>query len=426
MDEKKEYGKFVYDFAKKVIDVTGPRLPGSPEEAQGAAMIAEELQNVAGKPSVTEKFTMAPRASIAAIPILGLLGIISFVLFYVSPIASLISTVVTLIIAIVQVFTYSAKLDFLFKKEPSQNVYNTFEPLSGKVDRTIILSAHNDSSWCWQLSVKNPKTAIPKTVIGVVSVLALLVMSVVALCIGMYSFLYIGELATSDPLSGVQIFAIVLYILPVLCLPGCYWLCQYVSWDKSKASPGAMDNLTGTGLYIAVLKYFYAHPELAPANCRIVAAGMGAEEASLKGAKDFVQRHKDDPSLMGERTYVLNLDSFRDRPYFSVVMGDAWLGSKFDPELRDVALGVMNEMGLDPKVMLNPAGGCDSTPFIRAGVKTITLCAQNPTTTDYYHTFNDTIEGLDLSVLEDAFEMVLKLVDGTAKMDEAKHQGANS
>lgn len=425
MDEKQEYGKFVYDFAAKVIDATGPRLPGSPEEAQGAAMIADELERISGKPSTVEKFTMAPRASIAAIPILGLLGIISFVLFYVSPIASLISTVFTLILAVIQVFTYSAKLDFLFKKEPSQNVYNTFEPLSGNVKRTIILSAHNDSSWCWQLSVKNPKTAIPKTVIGVVSVLAILVMSVVAICLKMYSFLYIGELATAEELSGVQIFSIVLYILPVLCLPGCYWLCQYVSWDKSKASPGAMDNLTGTGLYIALFKYFYANPEKAPADCRIIAAGMGAEEASLKGAKDFVKRHKGDPSLMGERTYVLNLDSFRDRPYFSVIMGDAWLGSKFDPDLRDVALKVMNEMGLEPKIMLNPAGGCDSTPFIRAGVKTITLCAQNPTTTEYYHTFNDTIDGLDQTVLEDAFEMVLRIVDETAKMDEQNHPDAN-
>lgn len=421
MNEKQEYGKFIYDFAAKVIDATGPRLPGSPEEAQGAAMIAAELESISGKPSAVEKFTMAPRASIAAIPILGLLGIVSFVLFYISPIASLISTVFTLILAIIQVFTYSAKLDFLFKKEPSQNVYNTFEPLSGNVKRTIILSAHNDSSWCWQLSVKNPKTAIPKTVIGVVSVLAILVMSVIAICLKMYSFLYIGELATAEELSGVQIFSIVLYILPVLCLPGCYWLCQYVSWDKSKASPGAMDNLTGTGLYIALLKYFYAHPEKAPADCRIVAAGMGAEEASLKGAMDFVKRHKDDPSLMGERTYVLNLDSFRDRPYFSVIMGDAWLGSKFDPDLRDVALKVMNGMGLEPKIMLNPAGGCDSTPFIRAGVKTITLCAQNPTTTEYYHTFNDTVDGLDLTVLEDAFEMMLGIIDETAKMDASKH-----
>lgn len=425
MTEKTEYGQYIYDFAKKIIDTTGPRLPGSPEEAQGAAMIADELEQIAGKPSVTEKFTMAPRASIAAIPILGLMGVISFALFYVSPIASLVGTAVTLLIAVLQVFTYSGKLDFLFKKEPSQNVYNTFEPKSGVVKRTIILSAHNDSSWCWQLSVKNPKTAILKTVIGVVSVLALMFISVVAISLGMYSFMYIGDLATAESFTATQIASIVLYILPIFCLPGCYWLCMYLSWDKSKASPGAMDNLTGVGLCAATLKYYYAHPDEAPADCRIVACGMGAEEASLKGALDFVSRHKGDPSLMGERTYVLNLDSFRDREYFSVVMGDAWLGSRFDPELRDICLKEMNDLKLEPKVMLNPAGGCDSTPFIRAGIKTVTLCAQNPTTTNYYHTFNDTIEGLDKSVLDDAFEMVGKIVAATAKYDEEKYAKAN-
>lgn len=101
MEEKTQYGQYVYDFAKKVIDTTGPRLPGSPEEAQGAAMIADELADIAGKPSVTEKFVMAPRASIAAIPILGLLGIISFALYYVTPFASLVSTLLTLVIAMI-------------------------------------------------------------------------------------------------------------------------------------------------------------------------------------------------------------------------------------------------------------------------------------------------------------------------------------
>ena len=426
MEEKTQYGQYVYDFAKKVIDTTGPRLPGSPEEAQGAAMIADELADIAGKPSVTEKFVMAPRASIAAIPILGLLGIISFALYYVTPFASLVSTLLTLVIAILQVFTYSGKLDFLFKKEPSQNVYNTFEPLSGKVERTIILSAHNDSSWCWQLSVKNPKTAILKTVVGVVSVLALMVMSAIAAGMGMYSFMYIGELATAESFTSAQVFTIVLYFLPLLCLPGCYWLCIYLTWDKSKASPGAMDNMTGVGLCAAVLKYFYANPDKAPENCRIVAAGMGAEEASLKGAIAFVQAHKGDPSLMGERTYVLNLDSFRDRDYFSVVMGDAWLGSRFDPELRDVCLKVMNDMDLKPGVILNPAGGCDSTPFIRAGIKTVTLCAQNPTTTDYYHTYNDTVENLDKSVLDDSFEMIVNVVNATAEFDAEKNEKSAS
>lgn len=416
---KRENAKYVIDLTKEVIDKTGPRLPTSPEEKLGAEILAAKMEEATGKPSVTETFTCAPRASIAAIPILGLIGIISFGLYYISPIASLITTVFDFILAAVQVFTYSGKFDCLFKKGESCNIYNSVEPSSGKTERTIVLAGHIDSSWNWNLSLTNPKTAIPKTVIGVVSILALLVMSVVSIAVGNLSFMSIKDLATVESYSGFDIFRIVLYFLPLLCLPGCYWLSIYLSWDKKKAAPGAMDNLTGCGLAIALAKYYKENPDKTPENCRIVCMGFGSEEAGLKGASAFCEKHKDD-GFFDDRTYVLNLDSFRDRDYFNVVNGDVWLRSEFDKDLTEVCYKVMDDMGLNPKVIKNPAGGCDSTPVKRLGVKTITLNAQNPTTTDYYHTIKDTVENLDEDVLATSFELLVRTVDAIAEYDD-KH-----
>src|SRR5699024_5566316 len=113
---KRENAKYVIGFAKEIIDRTSTRLRTSRGEKLGAEMIAAKMEEATGKPSVTETFICAPRASIAAIPILGLIGIISFGLYYISPIASLIATVCDFILAAIQVFTYSGKLDFLFKK----------------------------------------------------------------------------------------------------------------------------------------------------------------------------------------------------------------------------------------------------------------------------------------------------------------------
>lgn len=417
---KREGAKYVIDFAKEIIDRTGPRLPTSPEEKEGAEMIASKMEEATGKPSVTETFICAPRASIAAIPILGLIGIISFGLYYISPIASLITTVFDFILAVLQVFTYSGKLDFLFKKGESRNVYNSVEPASGKRERTIVLAGHMDSSWNWNLSLTNPKTAIPKTVIGVVSIFALMIMSVVALAVGNISFMSIKDLAVAESYGGLEIFRIILYFLPLLCLPGCYWLSIYLTWDKKKAAPGAMDNLTGCGLAVALAKYYKENPDKAPENCRIVCMGFGSEEAGLKGSMAFCDRHKDD-GFFDDRTYVLNLDSFRDADYYNVVNGDVWLGTTFDKDLTDVCFNVMDEMGLNPKVIKNPAGGCDSTPVMRLGVKTITLNAQNPTTTDYYHTIKDTVENLDEDVLATSFELLVKTVDAVAEYDEKRN-----
>lgn len=417
---KRENAKYVIDFAKEIIDRTGPRLPTSPEEKLGAEMIAAKMEEATGKPSVTETFICAPRASIAAIPILGLIGIISFGLYYISPIASLFATVCDFILATIQVFTYSGKLDFLFKKGESRNVYNSVDPASGKTERTIVLAGHMDSSWNWNLSLTNPKTAIPKTVIGVVSIVALLVMSVVAIAVGNISFMSIKDLATAESYGGMEIFRIVLYFLPLLCLPGCYWLSIYLTWDKKKAAPGAMDNLTGCGLAVALTKYYKENPDKAPENCRIVCMGFGSEEAGLKGASAFCEKHKND-GFFDDRTYVLNLDSFRDRDYFNVVNGDVWLGTTFDKDLTEVCYKVMDDMGLNPKVIKNPAGGCDSTPVMRIGVKTVTLNAQNPTTTDYYHTIKDTVENLDEDVLATSFELLAKTVDAVAEYDSKRN-----
>lgn len=419
-NSRKESAKYVVDFAKKIIDETGPRLPGSPEEEKGAAIMAEEMESITGRPSVTEHFVMAPNASIAAIPILGLIGIIAFGLYYISPIASLIVTAFDFIMAVLQVFTYSGKLDFLFKKKRSQNVYNSVLPEDGKFERTVILSGHVDSSWNWNLSLKNPKTAIPKIIIGILSIFVLMFISVAAITTGTFSFMSIKELATLETYTGLDIFRIILYFLPLLCLPGCYWLSIYLTWDKSKASPGAMDNLTGCGLAVAVMKYYKENPDKMPRNCRVIAAGIGSEEAGLKGAMAFCQAHKDD-GLLNERTYVLNLDSFRDKDYYNVINGDTWLGSHFDKDLENICLDVMKKMELNPSVIKNPVGGCDSTPFARIGIKTVTINAQNPTTTDYYHTINDTVENLVPEVLEDSFEMIEKIVVDICDYDDKKY-----
>lgn len=426
-EEAKAGAQYVYDYIKGIIDKTGPRLPGTEEERQGALLTADIMEGISGKKAVVEEFDLHPNASIGAIPVVGYLGLISFAVYYLSPIATLVLSTLTLLFSIAQIFTYSGWFDFLFPKRKSQNVYTTIEPKNGEeVKYTICFSAHMDSCWCWNHSLRNPKTAIPKIVIGVVGFVLLIVMSAIAVGIGMYSFATMSELAAKGgQFDGMDVFKIVMYVLPVITVPGSYWLADYLTWDKKKASPGAMDNLSGIGIFLAYANYVKEHPEVQPEGCRLMFAAMGAEEASLKGSFAFCKKHKDDGML--ENMYNINLDSFRDDKYFSAVIGDLWLGSRFDRDLIDLSKEAMAEaLGEDvtpkcPGEMFNPVGGCDSTPFCRAGVKTVTLVAQNPTLTDYYHTCNDTVEGLSMYSLEKGFETVVNLVP---KIDElAKKQG---
>ena len=47
-----------------------------------------------------------------------------------------------------------------------------------------------DSCWCWNHSLRNPKTAIPKIVIGVVGFVLLIVMSAIAVGCGLGVFMF--------------------------------------------------------------------------------------------------------------------------------------------------------------------------------------------------------------------------------------------
>lgn len=405
MDIKKEGAEYVFGFVKKVIDETGPRLPGTEEEKRGAQIVAEEMENVTGNKAVTEEFKLAPLASIASVPLCGIAGFIAGLSYFVSPIAALAIAGAALIYAIFQVFTYSGFFDKLWKQHVSQNVYSEVLPEGGEYDYTIMFSGHIDSSWLCKHFANSPKTAVVKLAGGLVGLIVLIVASAIQTAFGNYLFWK----------SGFTPFDIVCAVVAAVSLLGSYFLANYLTWDKKVASPGAMDNLTGVGFSVFMAKYFKEHPEEMPKRCRIVCAGLGSEEAGLKGSFAFCKQHKNDEKF--KNTYVINIDSVRDFEHFNAVKGDLWLFSHFDKKLIEIAKESMKVAGHEPGVIINPVGGCDSTPFYRAGYKTVTVVAQNPTVTNYYHTYRDTYDGLDMNTLEDFTTVLLEMTKRVAELE---------
>ncbi len=407
MDIEKRGEEYVVNYAKTIIDACGARLPGSDEEAKAVPIIADFMKDATKNDVVVEPFKLAPCASIGAIPIFGVWGLIAVALSFLSSIASLILACFTLLAAILQVFTYTGALDFLFPKATSHNVYSTLEPPKGDAKYTILLGGHSDSSWCWNHALKNPKTMPLKVVTGIVGLVALIAVSSIRIHFGQLFLL------SSNP----TVLEIILFVAPVLFIPGFLLLIKYLSYNKAIASPGAMDNLTGCAYSTFVAKYFQENPDKHPDNCRIICSTLGAEEAGLKGSLAFCKKHKDDGML--DNLYFLNIDSIRDYDHFNVVKGDTWLFSKFDKDLINISQKAMEKHAGKAGVIANPVGGCDSTPFSRKGVKTVTLIAQNPIATNYYHTTNDTVDGLDRRTLQKFTSVIIDIVEDVAKYHES-------
>lgn len=393
-------GKDQLDFIRKVVDETGPRLPTSPEEEQGAKMVAERYENITGKSANIEKFTCAPRASIASIPLLGYIILFIFMPLYIFlPLAAVIVGILVFVDATLQIFRYTGWLDFLFRKGESQNVYTVLEPRKGDPQYTILLGAHIDSSWGWKLPLKNPMQMWIKIPYGIVS-------GVIAIFIAVYRVISGNQTITWTN-------SWMLWIL-ILFVPGWIYLANFMSWDKEKGSPGAMDNLSGIAVTSEVTKYLLSNPDEWPENCRIILVAFGSEEASLKGSGAFIKAHKEEyPNL-----WALIVDGVSDKEHFHVINGDTWLGTKYDEEFCNLAQESMEEVGVKPATKTeNPVGGSDSASFSRENVRTVTLVAQDPNPTAYYHTINDLPDRLDPKVLETMDRIVLTLI---RKIDECE------
>ncbi|MHA1731326.1 MAG: M28 family metallopeptidase [Promethearchaeota archaeon] len=390
----------------RVIEATGPRLPTSPEERRAAEMVRDEFSRVTGREAVLEEFTCHPYASIGFIPVLGyILLLVLTPLYLFAPLYAFVGAIFLFTFAIVQIFRYRGWFDFLFPKGTSQNVYAVVEPPSGRVDFTLVINGHVDSSWHTRPFAKNPGRAAAKLTYAVLSGVVILVLALVNALSGT-SVLNWGA-------SGGPHWTHWLYLSLVGLVPGFVILASYMTWDKERASPGAMDDLSGVAVAAGVVRHLLSNPGEYPENCRLVLAAFGSEEAGLKGSHAFVEAHRDD--LLSGDAWVLIVDGVCDYDHFLVIDGDAWLGTNYDDDFCTLAEEAYKAAGVEYKRMKNPAGATDGASFARAGIRTVAMVAQDPTPSDNYHTCKDTVERLDPRTIVKMREVCLELVSRVAK-----------
>lgn len=435
-EENRRYAEEAFEMVEHAAKKIGSRLPGSDGEKEYAAYMGDKLRSIGIEP-VREEFAVSPRASIGGIPYAGYLGLIMSALVYVALHLSAVwygmalASVVCWVWLILSVFLYKTWFDMFFKQEISQNTYGELLPPDGKYDYTIILSGHTDTSWCWRHSAHASKFKKTKPAMGLVAtfakvgfgVICFLFLTAVSIAMTVISSgVYFGEvwaLKTANSASFAN-FLFAMHFLPVVTAIGCMFVVMWADPNPRNASRGAMDNATGCALSFAVTKYFHDHPEKMPKNCRIIDFNCGSEEAGLRGSIAFTREHKGEPIL--ENTWNINIDSVADKDFFEVVIKDDWQFCRFDTDLEKMFKDTFNELGIVSKTngcIHNPVGGCDSTPMTKAGMKSVTFAAQDPTLTYYYHTWHDMPERFELETVGDGFDVILGVIDKIDKFQQA-------
>ena len=435
-EENRRYAEEAFEIVEHAAKKIGSRLPGSDGEKEYAAYMGDKLRSIGIEP-VREEFAVSPRASIGGIPYAGYLGLIMSALVYVALHLSAVwygmalASVVCWVWLILSVFLYKTWFDMFFKQEISQNTYGELLPPDGKYDYTIILSGHTDTSWCWSHSCHSSKFKKTKPGMGLVAtfakvgfgVICFLFLTAVSIAMTVISSgVYFGEVWALKIANSASFanFLFAMHFLPVVTAIGCMFVVMWADPNPRNASRGAMDNATGCALSFAVTKYFHDHPEKMPKNCRIIDFNCGSEEAGLRGSIAFTREHKGEPIL--ENTWNINIDSVADKDFFEVVIKDDWQFCRFDTDLEKMFKDTFNELGIVSKTngcIHNPVGGCDSTPMTKAGMKSVTFAAQDPTLTYYYHTWHDVPERFELETVGDGFDVILGVIDKIDKFQQA-------
>lgn len=433
-EELKKYGDDAYKMVEYAANEIGPRLPGSKNEIKYHEYMSDKLKEIGLEP-VTESFVFAPHASIGGLPYAGWAGIIGCVLTIIATILAHFSVyggvamhfvcsvylICVWIWLFVSVFKYHTCFDWCFKHKVSQNTYAELLPEDGKYDYTIFLSGHTDTSWTLKLSASQYKLGFVGVVLrlglGAIAVGVVTIVSLIMLVLSM-TMLY-GDYSVEVTVNVFKAYSVMsqiaLYGSPVAIVCA-FLLTMYNEKTEEIASPGAMDNATGVSIAYQVVKYYKENPDKMPKNCRIVDCNVGAEESGLRGSIAFTRKHKDDGML--DNAYHINIDSVADAEHFEVIHGDSWLCPQFDKDLENMFFDAMKEAGIKkPGNIANPVGGCDSTPFQKAGVKSITFAAQNPVMSDYYHTFRDVPERFSPETVGLGLDVVLRVI---SKIEESR------
>ena len=365
---------YAYDIVKTICTEVGPGLPGTPQERERAAIIKKELESHLGAGSVVvEEFTVAPGAFLGGLPICALLilvaallnmsmGRISGVSPWLTAVAALALSVLPLLSFVLE-FIYALEfVDPFFIKKQSVNVIGMLRrPGTEKAKRLLILSGHHDSAlehtWLRLLGY-GFFVAAATLLIGFIVMLAMSITQLAGLITGNAGIVHVGTLGWP-----LLVYPIVPCIISALFFSG--------GRKNGGVVPGAVDNLSGSALTVAMCRFLVKNPSYIPDDTEIRFVSFGSEEAGLRGSRRYVDRHLDELRRLDAR--VLNFEMVA-HPEIGILPSDLNGTVRHSPEMVKSAVAAAGRAGVPYKVTSASLGtATDAASFSRAGLKATSL-----------------------------------------------------
>jgi hypothetical protein len=392
--------RYITEKARLIVTRFGPRPPGSAGEGACQGFVREELEACCDGEVAMEPFPVAQKAFMGFQMVSGTLFLAAFVAALCSPWLPALFSLAALVVVVQQLLRYKLLLDPFFPKRMSHNVHGRIAP-EGELRRRVILNGHPDAAYEWRWLYRFPK------VFPLITGYTLVGLVVKALgdfaCAGLWLADLHGPAAWFHTLHWA--------LLPAVFLSIGFTTFRHVS-------PGANDNLTGTLLAVGIARQLRA-AGLRLKHTELVVAITGSEEAGLRGAKVYVERHAKD--WKDVETIALALDTFRDLEHFTIYSRDLNGTVAHDPAVCRLLKEAGAAVGRDLPYGSIFLGSSDGTAFTQGGVRAAALAAMDPAPADYYHNRRDHPDNMDPACLRAVLDVVLEALH---RYDEAGLPGA--
>lgn len=397
--EKKDLAaQYMIDEITHICTKFEKRGPGSKGEHQACEYAAQQMKEYGCDRVYVEEFKENPGSFYGWIYFTITCCFLALASYFFMPVLSIVFIALGLLLCILQFGLYKKVVDKLFKEETGHNAAGFKKP-TGEVKRRIIFNGHPDAAWEWPFKYK-------------FTYLGFDIHMIVCFVGAFYTLgIAIARLAGVIPENLMN----TLGLAGLVFTP--FWFGLYFMWNKKKIVDGANDNLSGCYMGMAILKML-KDEGIEFENTEIGVVLSGSEEAGLRGAKAWSEKHKDE--FNDVPTFVYSYDTIAQSEQLMVNYRDLNATVKVDKDVSDLFYEACEELKIPCKKGLVPplGGATDSAAFAQAGMRATGITALNHALPDFYHTRLDTPDALNKKCLADCFAAsvkVLEMFDNGAK-----------
>ena len=405
---------YMYSFIEEICNDIGPRESGTEQEIQAGNRIEQEMQKFCDI-TQQEEYNSHPKAFLGFIRYGALLGIISVVLYWLSflidvniillsktysiifVLIAIILMIITFSYFILEVMRYHEAFDFLFPKKKSKNVIGTLKP-SESVKRTVIISAHHDSAYEFNLFYYLKRFGQITITIGYIGAFFIFVALIIKL------IFYVLTIAFIPIFYWFGI--IMLFFTPIILL--------YSFFHSYKSVLGAFDNLSGVVILLGIAKFLSdnkTNQKIYPRNTEVRLISFAGEEAGLRGAKRYVKSHL--LELKKNNLFNVNIDSIAIKDKMVILKKETLIGAKHDFNVYNPLYEIAKKLKIEAKIGNMPFGATDAAVFSKHKIPSATLTNLdlNKELLPFYHTRREAPEVVDKESLSQTLQICLKFIE---------------